>query len=74
MMKFCNKCKKDLPIDLFGLRNKSGTARTAYCKYCKRELSRVWKQKNRAYERSFVVVDKSYKFDLVEKCIARWYA
>jgi len=73
MNKYCNRCKCTLAIEMFTLRNKGGTMRSAYCKPCKNEITRDWCRR-KAKERVKELAPKFKGFDLVEKCIARWYA
>lgn len=73
MMKYCNKCKVTLPIDMFNLRNKGGTMRSAYCKPCKNEITRAW-SKRKAEERLTEIAPRFKGLDLLGKYIARWYA
>lgn len=35
--KICNKCKRELPVDEFYLRNKNTNKRVAVCKECRRK-------------------------------------
>ena len=73
MNKYCNRCKSTLPIELFSLRNKGGTMRSAYCKPCKNEIHKVWARR-KAQERLSETVPRFKGMDLLGKYIARWYA
>jgi hypothetical protein len=73
MMKHCNRCKTMLDIEMFSLRNKGGTMRSAYCKPCKNEITRDWCRR-KAQEHMSELAPKFKGLDLVGKCIARWYA
>ena len=73
MMKYCNRCKVTMPIDIFTLRNKGGTVRSAYCKTCKNTITREW-HRRKAQELMVDIAPRFKGIDLVGKCIARWYA
>lgn len=73
MLKYCNKCKSMLNIEMFTLRNKGGKMRSAYCKPCKNEITREWCRR-KAQERMTELAPRFKGMDLVGECIARWYA
>lgn len=39
--KWCNKCKRFIPLDSFNFRSKGPTFRSAYCKDCERRYHRI---------------------------------
>ena len=73
MMKHCNRCKTMLDIEMFSLRNKGGTMRSAYCKPCKNVIYNEW-SKRKAKERMNDIAPRFKGIDLLGKYIARWYA
>jgi hypothetical protein len=73
MMKYCNRCKSMLAIELFTLRNKGGKMRSAYCKPCKNTITREWCRR-KAQERMTELPPRFKGMDLVAMCIARWFA
>lgn len=46
MMKFCNKCKKELPVTLFGKRSDTKSGLIHICRDCKNKEGREFYRKN----------------------------
>ena len=50
--KICTKCKKELPLEEFGWRDKAKGKRRADCKKCHSNyMKNIYKEKKRSYSR-----------------------
>lgn len=66
--KFCNKCKKDRPIELFGKKNSKSDGLQDWCRDCKIEYNKRWYAANGDRHRKYVGTHKPKKNHICKHC------